>query len=158
MLGTPNGGSPWPNVVDWATATLALGLNQLTVVPWSGKVVAWLTQGIDQLKVDLTQMHADSPVLKLLAQSPDPKVPYIMVAGNTSLPPQVTTPDPAKGNTSILGRLLGRLRAVKPLEIAANQLFDGTPNDVAVSLQSMRTVPASPTRRPTTCARSAVTT
>ena len=97
MLGTPNGGSPWPNVVDWATATLALGLNQLTVVPWSGKVVAWLTRAIDQLKVDLTQMHADSPVLKLLAQSPDPKVPYIMVAGNTSLPPQVDHPRPGQG-------------------------------------------------------------
>ena len=114
-------------------------------------------RAIDQLKVDLTQMHAGSPVLKLLAQSPDPKVPYIMVAGNTSLPPQVTTPDPAKGNTSILNRLLGRLRAVKPLEIAANQLFGGTANDVAVSLQSMRTVPR-PTRRRTTCARSTATT
>ena len=145
MLGTPNGGSPWPNVVDWATTTLALGLNQLTVIPWTGKVVGWLTKAIDQLKVDLTQMHDGSPVVKLLAESPDPKIPYIMVAGNTSLPPQVTTPDPAKADTSILNRLLGRLHAVKPLEIAANKLFDGSENDVAVSLQSMRTVPASHT-------------
>src|SRR4029077_14753775 len=25
MLGTPNGGSPWPHIVDWATALIAFG-------------------------------------------------------------------------------------------------------------------------------------
>jgi hypothetical protein len=142
MLGTPNGGSPWPNVVDWGTTTLALGLNHLTVIPWAGQVVGWLNTAIDQVKVDLTQMHAGSPVLKLLAEGPDPKVPYIMVAGNTSLPPQVVEADPTKAGTSILQRLLKSLRAVKPLELAANQLFAGEANDIAVSLESMRTVPA----------------
>jgi hypothetical protein len=32
MLGTQNGGSPWPNVVDWATTALAYGLNELSKV------------------------------------------------------------------------------------------------------------------------------
>jgi pimeloyl-ACP methyl ester carboxylesterase len=145
MLGTPNGGSPWPNVVDWGTATLALGLNHLTVIPWSGQVVSWLEKAIEQVKVDLGEMQAGSEVLKRLAESPDPKIPYLMVAGNTSLPPQVVEPDPSKGNTSILQRLLKGLRAVKPLELAANQLFAGVANDIAVSQESMRTVPASHT-------------
>jgi hypothetical protein len=30
MLGTPNGGSPWPAVADWATTALAVGLNELS--------------------------------------------------------------------------------------------------------------------------------
>jgi pimeloyl-ACP methyl ester carboxylesterase len=145
MLGTPNGGSPWPSVVDWGTTTLALGLNHLTVIPWSAHVVSWLTHAVEQLKVDLTQMHAGSPVIKKLDASPDPKIPYIMVAGNTSLPPQVLAPDPSKGNTSILQRLLKSLRAVKPLELAANQLFGGAANDIAVSMVSMNNVPATHT-------------
>jgi hypothetical protein len=30
MLGTPNGGSPWPNVQKWATIAISIGLNSLS--------------------------------------------------------------------------------------------------------------------------------
>jgi hypothetical protein len=141
MLGTPNGGLPWANVVDWATIALALGLNHLTVTPWAAKVVCWLQNEIERLKIDLVQMHTDSEVLKQLAQTPDPKIPYVMMAGTASLPPKVTEPDPAKGNTSILQRLLKSLRADESLKLAANSLFSGVQNDIAVSLESMRSLP-----------------
>ena len=54
MLGTPNGGSPWPNVVDWATTAMAVGLNELSKVAWPAAVLVGLTQsaGLAQLTLD----------------------------------------------------------------------------------------------------------
>jgi hypothetical protein len=34
MLGTPNEGSPWPTVEDWATAAIGIGLNKLGGLFW----------------------------------------------------------------------------------------------------------------------------
>ena len=47
MLGTPNGGSPWPQVFDWATVALGLGLNHITAIAWPASVVGGLAAWIE---------------------------------------------------------------------------------------------------------------
>jgi hypothetical protein len=136
MLGTPNGGSPWPRVVDWATIALAASLNQLTAIPWPASVLGGLTALIERPTVALDQMAPTSDFLKTLAASPDPGIPYHMLAGNTSIIPAATAvADTSKG--SMLGRLLGRLASPDLIRSVANPFFFGQANDVAVAVASM---------------------
>jgi hypothetical protein len=55
MMGTPNAGSPWPRVEDWATAALGIGLNALAGVVWPVKALAALAglrALVESLQVD----------------------------------------------------------------------------------------------------------
>ena len=107
MLGTPNGGSPWPRIVDWATVALALGLNHLTAIAWPASVVGGLAARIENPTVALNEMLPSSKVLADLKASADPGIPYVMLAGNTSIiPPATSAPGQQKG--SLLGRLLAQ--------------------------------------------------
>jgi pimeloyl-ACP methyl ester carboxylesterase len=139
MCGTPNGGSPWPDVHDWALSTLAIGLNGLATLAWPAAVVGGLVAAIERVDVDLDQMQPGSPFLKELTRSPDPSVPYVMLAGNTSLAPAALVVD-ANG-LSPAGRLLARLLSKPILHGLADTLFRDQANDVAVSVLSMRDVP-----------------
>ena len=56
MLGTPNGGSPWPRIFDWATVALGLGLNHLTAIAWPASVVGGLAAQIENPTVALKEM------------------------------------------------------------------------------------------------------
>jgi pimeloyl-ACP methyl ester carboxylesterase len=132
MLGTPNGGSPWPTVQKWATVALGLGLNAMTVVVWPVKVLGWLAQSVERIDQALDQMQPGSAFLKSLGKSDDPGVSYTVIAGNTSVIERVL----AEGK---LERLLDRL---DPVGRAANLAFFGQPNDIAVSVKSIRNVPA----------------
>ncbi len=99
MLGTPNGGSPWPRVVDWATVALALGLNHLTAIAWPASVVGGLAAWMENPTVALNEMLPTSKVLAELKQSPDPGIPYVMLAGNTSIiPAAIAAPDAGKAS------------------------------------------------------------
>ena len=145
MLGTPNGGSPWPRVVDWATVALALGMNHLTAIAWPATVVGWLAARIENPVVALNEMLSNSKVLADLKTSADPGIPYVMLAGNTSIIPSATSAlDPQKG--SLLGRLLARLTSPSLLHEVANPFFLDQANDVAVSIASMENI--APDRKP----------
>jgi pimeloyl-ACP methyl ester carboxylesterase len=135
MLGTPNAGSPWPNVQAWATTALTLALNGLTTVAWPVKVLSWLVGGIEKIDEALDQMTPNSKFLQSLEKNPNPGVPYVLIAGNTSLPPAVT--ERLNGNPSVLESLLGH---INPLYLATAPLF-GEPNDIAASVSSIRHVP-----------------
>ena len=138
MLGTPNGGSPWPNVVDWATTVLAVGLNELSKVAWPAAVLAGLTHAASQAQVTLGEMMPGSDLLKDLSGSPSPGIPYFLVAGNTSLIPATTADEERR---SKLQRLLTRLWSDRAKYDLANLVFGGSDNDIAVSLTSMRHMP-----------------
>ena len=135
MLGTPNGGFPWPRVQDWATTALAVGLNELSKVAWPAAVLAGLVQAVEAVDVTLDQMVPDSAFLRDLYSSPDPRVPYLLIAGNTSLIP-TSAGDEAR--RSKLRRLLARLWSDRTKWEVADLLFGGSENDFAVSLGSMR--------------------
>ncbi len=139
MCGTPNGGSPWLSVHDWAISTLAIGLNGLATLAWPAAVVGGLVASIERVDVNLDQMQPGSPFLKELTRSPDPAVPYIMLGGDTSLAPAALVID--KSGLSPAGRLLARLLSKPILHGLADTLFRDQANDVAVSVVSMRDVP-----------------
>lgn len=139
MLGTPNGGSPWPRVVDWATVALGLGLNHLTAIAWPASVVGGLAALIENPTVALHEMLAGSGVLEALKLSPDPGIPYVMLAGNTSIITAASAAtDPREG--SLLGRLIARLTSPGLLHNVANPFFLSQANDVAVSVASMESI------------------
>jgi pimeloyl-ACP methyl ester carboxylesterase len=139
MLGTPNGGSPWPRVFDWATVTLGLALNHLTAIAWPATVLGGLATWMENPTVALNEMLPDAPVLSELNQSEDPGIPYVMLAGNTSLIPAArAVPDATKG--SAFARLLTRLTSPDLLHKVANPFFLDQENDVAVSVASMENI------------------
>jgi pimeloyl-ACP methyl ester carboxylesterase len=135
MLGTPNAGSPWPRVVDWGTVAIALGLNSLTGTAWPAKVLGGLTAALGNPKITLKEMMPGSETLATLGQSPDPGIPYVMLAGNTSIIPEL------KVEGGPVQQLIGRLFGSGPLYAIANPFFLGAVNDVAVSVASMKQIP-----------------
>jgi hypothetical protein len=139
MLGTPNGGSPWPKIVDWALVALTLGLNHLTAIPWSASVIGWLTAWLENPTVALNEMLSTAPVLAELNKSPDPGIPYVIIAGNTSLIPAAVVPA-GPDKRSPLVRLLARLTSPDILHKVANPFFLDQENDVAVSVMSMEKI------------------
>lgn len=137
MLGTPNGGSPWPNVVDWATTALAVGLNELAKIAWPAAVLAGLTEATSWAQVTLREMMPDSELLRDLFRGEGPKIPYFVIRGDTSL--LARTRDEER--CSKLQRLLRRLWTDQTKYELANRLFTGADNDIAVSLSSMEHIP-----------------
>ncbi len=140
MLGTPNAGSPWATIQDWATAAIGLGLNALTTVAWPAKVLGSLVSAVETIDVALDEMRPGSELLTALAASPDPGVPYTVLAGNTSIIPDALIPGgtPAKSRVE---RLFDSLRLRPALHKVAALAFFGTPNDVAVGVKSISSVP-----------------
>jgi hypothetical protein len=140
MLGAPNAGSPGPTLQDWATAALGIGLNSLSVVAWPARVLGGLVSAIETVDVTLDQLKPNSEFFRSLDSSPDPGVPYTVIAGNTSIikPALEAAPD----EESLLGRLLGRLGLEKKLHGISSLAFFGQPNDIAASVQSIASLPA----------------
>jgi hypothetical protein len=141
MLGTPNGGSPWPRIFDWSTVALGLALNHLTVIAWPATALAGLAAWTENPTVALNEMLPGASVLAELNKSPDPGIPYHLIAGNTSLI-AAAVPAPDGGKPSALARLLARLTSPAFLYQIANPFFLDQENDVAVSVTSMEAVVA----------------
>jgi pimeloyl-ACP methyl ester carboxylesterase len=137
MLGTPNGGSPWPTVEDWAVVALSFGLNNLVPIPWLGKILGNLVSAVEKIDVALDEMNPSSMFLTNLNASPDPKIPYTIIAGNTSLIAQANIE-----RERACRSLLGRLRSLNLLHLATAPAFFGKPNDIAVSVANIRRQPA----------------
>lgn len=148
MLGTPNGGSPWSKVEDWAVTMLSAGLNSLTTVTWSVPIIGMLTRAIalttsalEIIDVSLDQMQSGSEFLNNLAASPDPGIPYSIVAGNTSIIPAALESKP--NNTSLFSRLTQKL-----FNRVVEFPFLGQPNDIAVSVASIKNVSLARSHQP----------
>jgi hypothetical protein len=141
MLGTPNGGSPWPSVEDWAMATIGIGLNKLGSLFWPAGVLGNLMAKFEEAAgTSLSQMEPGSPLLENLAASPDPGIPYHIVAGNTSLPPDALEPQGPE-NQSRLRRLFEKLNLQRVIHATASLAFFSEPNDIAASVGSIGAVP-----------------
>jgi hypothetical protein len=146
MLGTPNGGSPWPKIQDWAVIALSLGLNSLAPVAWPVTVIGGLLNLIEKIDVMLDEMAVDSPFLKALAEGPDPGVPYTIIAGNTSII-EAARLENGSGDSPVQ-RLLNRLSSQNIMHSTANLAFFSQPNDVAVSVDSIKNVPLARSPQP----------
>jgi pimeloyl-ACP methyl ester carboxylesterase len=140
LCGTPNAGSPWPTIEQWATTALTFGLNMLVPLTWPVFALSGLVAATSTLKVDLKQMMKGSPVLDALAKAPNPAVPYTVLAGNTSL---VAAAREAKRDGSYAAQLLGKLSPSNVLHKTTALAFLGDPNDIAVSTASIVSVDGS---------------
>jgi Caspase domain/Lecithin:cholesterol acyltransferase len=138
MLGTPNAGSPWPSVEDWATGMLTVGLNGLSSSHWTTAVIAKLGgilgAALEHVDVALDQMNAKSKFLGELSKSQDPGIPYSIIAGNTSL--------------LEADNLLQKLK-LKGYEALTKFLFS-EPNDMAVGVSSVNSVEGGRNPKPIT--------
>lgn len=135
-LGTPHAGSPWPTIQGWATAAVAIGLNGLAQVAWPVKLLGDLVSAIETVDVMLDEMAPGSSILTDLAKSECPNVWYTLLAGNTSIIPAAAT-------SGRLESLLSRLSPQKVLHTSTALVFLKAPNDIAVSVESAKAVPAS---------------
>lgn len=140
MLGTPNAGSPWSTVEDWATAAVGFCLNNLSVVAWPVKILGGLLNALEFVDRTLDQMHPGSDTLKKLQGSNDPGITYSVLAGNTSIIP--TAMDKKDGQSSLFDRLMAKLKLQRLLHKSTEAtVFFGHPNDIAVSVTSIKNIP-----------------
>lgn len=131
MLGTPNAGSPWSTVQDLAIPLLTVGLNSLSSVVWPAKVLGILLAAVETFDVSLDQMKPNSDFMRTLAASEAPGIPYSIVAGNTSII-QPKSEEQANKIKALLGKVS---------KAAIEFPFFGHPNDIAVLVQSIKSVP-----------------
>ncbi|KAB8315522.1 hypothetical protein SD81_029460 [Tolypothrix campylonemoides VB511288] len=107
---------------------ITLGLNSLSTVALPVKILGSLVAAVESIDISLDQMRMGSDFLKSLAVSPDPGIPYSIVAGDNSI--LSATIEKEK-----LQRLMQKLRN-KSIDLA----FFGQPNDTAVSVKSITSV------------------
>jgi len=138
MLGTPNAGSPWPAIQDWVFTALGIGLNQLSVIVWPTKIVAELLKVLENNDKSLEQMQPDSPILKELAENPDPGVPYTIIAGDKSVMPTAMALQ-ADNQINPLKQLMQRMFDPSVSKVV-DMAFFSQPNDIAVTLTSIKSV------------------
>ncbi|WP_287518828.1 peptidase C14 caspase catalytic subunit p20 [Okeania sp. SIO2C2] len=135
MLGTPNGGSPWPAVKELASVLLSFGMNKFPAMPWPAKVVADLGGKIIEANDNsLAQMQPDSEFITKLAENPDPHVRYTIISGDRLMPT-------SKKQSSFLERFKAKLFN----NLVTNLFIDGLvfgaePNDIAVHLANIKKV------------------
>jgi pimeloyl-ACP methyl ester carboxylesterase len=127
MLGTPNGGSPWSTVQDWAMMLLTLGLNDISTVALPVKILGNLLASLE-IDIALDQMRPGSDVLKSLAANPDPGIPYTIIAGNNSV-------KSVMGETRKLQQLMVKLQN-KSIDL----VFFGQINDIGATVSSITSV------------------
>jgi pimeloyl-ACP methyl ester carboxylesterase len=139
MLGTPNNGSPLPNIVDFVLPLLTIGLNGLAAVAWPVSAIGALmhlagaaTVGAErQMTTALKEMQPESTLVQTLFSSESPGIPYTVIAGNTSLIPVKNVESQRK-----IEALLQRIgRSVVDLP------FMGAANDIAVKVNSITHLP-----------------
>ena len=147
MLGTPNGGSPWPTLKTWATSAIGLGLNGLSWFALPLKVFGQLLKVAHGIDTTFQQIQADSNLLQTLEQSPDPGVAYTILAGNTSIIPEALKTD-ANGTSSRIERLLASLTPKKASRSFASVAFLRQPNDMFASVHSMKNIPENRSPQP----------
>jgi len=146
MLGTPNGGSPWPAVQDLVFMLLGIALNQLSEIVLPTKIVAQLLEYLEENDYALDQMQPDSPLLKELANNPDPGVLYTIIAGDRSLVSKVIEVDPDK-QSSAIQRLVQKVFG-KSVDRVVDWTFFSEPNDIAVTMASIKSVSCDRTPQP----------
>jgi hypothetical protein len=98
-------------------------------------VLRGLTAALGDPRVALREMEPGSQTLATLSQSPNPEIPYLILTGNTSTIPEETKPG------GLVPRLVERVLGTSPMYALANPFFLGAPNDIAVGVTSMTSIP-----------------
>ncbi len=147
MLGTPNAGSPWPKIQDWAFTALGIGLNQLSSVAWSVNIIAGLVAFLAANDKALKQMELDSDFIQSIAKNIDPNIQYTIIAGDRSIRPEALQIEPGK-NSCQIQRLMQKLFG-SAVDSVVDTVFLQQPNDIAVTLASIKSISLERTPQPT---------
>ena len=135
MLGTPNAGSPWPSIQDWAFTALGIGLNQMSSLAWPTIVIAGLVAFLEASDNALDQMNPQSPFIQSIATNPDPNVQYTIIAGDRSIRPEALDTEQSSQIQRLVQKLFG-----SSVDHVINMVFSEQPNDIAVTLTSIKNV------------------
>ncbi|HEX5715288.1 MAG TPA: alpha/beta fold hydrolase [Thermoanaerobaculia bacterium] len=127
LCGTPNAGSNWSTIEDWLTGAASLALNGLTKISWEAAAIGSLFSCLEKIDNSLDQMKPSSAFLTSLGSLDDPGIPYVVLAGNTSLAAAADAP-----------RIERLLKKVLHKTTSVAFLFE--PNDIAVSVKSIGSV------------------
>ncbi|MEO0685946.1 MAG: hypothetical protein AAFY76_13115 [Cyanobacteria bacterium J06649_11] len=136
MLGTPNAGSPWVKIQDWAFTALGIGLNQLSSVAWGANIIAALLAFLEANDNALDQMRIQSDFIQNIANSTDPKVQYTIIAGDRNINDEALA---SSENYSAIERLMQKLFG-SAVDDVVDKAFFNQPNDIAVTLESIQSV------------------
>ena len=141
MCGTPNNGSPFGKVDDARkilNLLTGLAANFLpALVPFSAPLLFLLNRS-NRVTPTLMQMDAASPFIQALNDSPDPGIPYTILAGDVAAYEEPTD------------ALFARLLAKTGQSALFDTLFGQQPNDIAVSIPSITRVGAARAQPPRT--------
>ncbi|WP_414585291.1 caspase family protein [Scytonema sp. PCC 10023] len=146
MLGTPNAGSPWPQIQDWAFTALGIGLNGLSRVAWPVNIIAALLAFLESQEKALNQMKPDGDFIQSITQNTDPNVQYTIIAGDRSIRPSALEIEPGK-NSSQIKRLMQKLFG-SAVDSVIDTVFLQQPNDIAVTLESIKSISLKRTPQP----------
>jgi pimeloyl-ACP methyl ester carboxylesterase len=138
MLGTPNAGSPWPKIKDWAFTALGIGLNQLSSVAWSVNIMAGLVAFLAVNDNASKQMKLDSDFIQSIAKNSDPHIQYTIIGGDRSIRPEALQVEAGKDSSQIQ-RLMQKLFG-STVDCVVDRVFLQQPNDIAVTLESIKGV------------------
>jgi len=152
LVGPPNAGTPWGTVEDFALLGLTAALNGLAAVLWPPGAIptlvatlAGLVGGVEKIDTTLDQLKPGSSFYKVLNGSKDPNVPNPVIAGNTSRS-AYQRPEHAQAEQELLKKIAGRVTSARTRDQLLSLGFFGKPNDLAVSVESMKSLP--PRRAP----------
>jgi hypothetical protein len=133
MCGTPNAGSPFGKISGArkiSSVLTTLGINAFPVFAPFGGALLYALNRSKMLTGCLEQMNPDSEFVKTLNASDDPGVRYTVVAGDTR--------EYMKQSDQLAARLIAKLAR----GFLFDKLYDAAAHDIAVSVDSIRAVPA----------------
>lgn len=136
LVGVPNAGSPWSTLQDWAFTAIALGLNSLSAIAWQASILTKLLDALENIDISFDQIRPNSDLLQQMANSPDPHVPYTIIAGNRSLAKAAME---TGEENSRLQRLMQKLFG-QTVDAVVEPAFWYQANDLAVSVASIKDV------------------
>ena len=129
MFGTPNIGSPFGEVESARQLSSLLTTLAINMFPWFapfGGALVYLLNRSKRITPTLEQMNPTSEFIKSLNSSPDPGVPYTIVAGDIR--------DYKESSDRIMARLIAKVGT----GIVFDALYQNAGHDIAVSDDSLR--------------------
>ena len=139
MFGTPNDGSPFGKVESarqLSSIVTTLAINTFPAFAPFGGALLYLLNGSRKLTPSLEQMNPTSDFITKLNSSPDPGIPYTIVAGDIRDYDESTDP------------LMTKLIAKVGQGVVFDVLFRNAGHDIAVGIDSIRSIPDNRTPPP----------
>ena len=144
MLGTPNGGSEMAKFVgtginifgDWANNTLAAIINGYITNGMGTLAISGLVKLLNIASKTLSQLAPESDLLQLLEKTHQTRVPYYIIAGNTTF----LVEDESDNQTNkFMQRMTKKLRLLSYKQLT-HWLYK-SPNDIAATVKSIQHLP-----------------